>query len=334
MKKEILFSMAFCVLLSACEDSTLSNSTNKIETQQASQKNSSGDNSPKQPQAITSAVSPPQNSSGQVPEKVISTLPPQAISGSQIAPQVTSVPPPPNTSFPSSATTNITSAAAISSTKSANCNQGKLSSLSNYKGSEGKYKSFSSGGSIYYAGYQQITSKDQDAFAIKTDAQGNVCWNQRLTGENGTSGPDERCTNLTVVKEGSVEYVYLICQTDGGSYTGFIPPKLPPAYQKDYGKGGGPKAAYITKLDAQTGNQIAGTYLRGTLKSNGKTNTISLKQIQATAKYLEVKGDTAYGAPTIDSTKRCNSGSYLARLTLDLSNLIHAECGSGTDTVP
>ncbi len=235
---------------------------------------------------------------------------------------VASVPPAQTPSTPTTPTTTPTTT----------CKAGKLSSLSNYKGSEGKYKSVTSGDYIYYAGYQQMTKDDQDAFAIKADKQGNVCWNKRLTGGGSKSTPDEKCTGgVALLKENGKEFIYLACTTDGGSYTGFIPPASPVPFQKSYGNGGGPAASYIAKLDGATGAQVAGTYLRGTL-SSGKTNTIKITSIKVDSKKVELVGETAWGAPTPSGVK-CKGGSYNATLSLNLSTLLTAKCGGGEQTL-
>lgn len=342
MKKILLFGFSLCGFLLISNNSILSEV--RIETNKQSSsytpitESQTGNPSNVKPQnkgfKLWGIGSPPQRTNpqtqnqgsrlqgiGSPPQR---TNPQQKNTTSQTSPR-NSQPQSMNSQFPPANSQNANTGANL-------CNGGKLSSLSNYKGSESKYKSVSSGEYVYYAGYQQITRDDQDAFAIKADKNGNVCWNKRLTGANGKSGPDEKCSNLAISKEDGKGFIYLVCRTDGGSYTGFSLPSSPAPFQKSYGNGGGPAASVILKLNEDNGNTVAGTYVRGTLKS-GKTNTINTKEVSVNSERAEITGETAWGAPTTNSTKRCKGGTYKAHLSLNLSNLLSVVCGGGEESL-
>ncbi len=214
---------------------------------------------------------------------------------------------------------------------SAICSSGKLSDLPNYKGSSGNYKSVQHKGFVYYAGYKQVTSNNQDAYVIKADSKGNVCWNAQLTGKTGTSTPDERCGALALDKSG--QFLYVACSTDGGSSHGFRPPTGSRPFSSSYGSGGGPKVTFLGKINTQTGRLVAGTYLQSTITKNGKprTNTLKIDKILVDASgEVEVSGQTAFGAPTAETGVRCKGGSYSARFNGSLSDILDTTCGGGT----
>lgn len=181
----------------------------------------------------------------------------------------------------------------------------------------------------YYAGYKQVTRNNQDAYLIKTDSNNRQCYEKKLT----TAPPDEKCQDIDGLFESSqLKYLYILCSTDGGN-TSFR--SVGNGFQRSYGQGGGPRIAYIAKLDPN-GRTISSTFLGGKLRSNGRTNTLRLENISVSNNKVNVSGTTAFGSPLTQTPIRSSNqvqnvcersgSSYNADLSLDLTTLLRAEC--------
>ncbi|MCC5815449.1 MAG: hypothetical protein JJT78_11885 [Leptospira sp.] len=163
----------------------------------------------------------------------------------------------------------------------------------------------SQGGSDYGAGYSQVTSNRQDAYAYKkTGETFNWC------NYYDRSPADTRGVIPAINSDGSELFVAFT--TDGGNANFRATAR---AVQNSYGQGGGPKVTFLARINPENGEIRNATYL-GARLGNGRTNSLTPTSITIASDRVTFIGETAFD--------RTNASDSLAE---------SQDCGNGTRTV-
>jgi hypothetical protein len=175
------------------------------------------------------------------------------------------------------------------------------------------------GGSRIYAGYQQVSSDNQDPIVTRFD-NGRQVW-CRTNYE--TSGDDGRGYGL-MWDGGQMMYaVFSATGTQGEpnkDYRRFTQRGWLPTY----GAGGGAKVAVIAKINPQNGAPLRGSFLTAILE-NGKSNSLEVTQLSWHNRRLLVQANSWYSPRRIDRKPMTCSGAspfpYTLKFSPDLSRI-------------
>ncbi|MCB1199004.1 MAG: hypothetical protein KDK41_00055 [Leptospiraceae bacterium] len=166
----------------------------------------------------------------------------------------------------------------------------------------------------------QVTKKNQDpVIAFFQDNRQVFC-----RADYDTTPVDARATTAILFED----HAFIAFSTDGGSNqkTSFAR-FTKKGWQKSYGKGGGPKASVILKIDLKNGNVLAGTYLTAR-KKDGKTNSLSVEAIKKSGNNLLIEAKSWY-SPLKTNGKPFNCAGkspfdYSVEIDYDLNKAISA----------
>ncbi len=186
-------------------------------------------------------------------------------------------------------------------------------------------------GEVYRVGFDQQSSNNQNPFVEKVDAQGDRLW--RVNHE--TTGVDGRAPLVALDQQ---ENPWVVFTVDGGSNSGdFInqraisPGAFNDVFANSYGRGGGPVASILARLDPATGSIVKGTFVTARL-TNGNTNTLRITALgfvngnvtfEATsAAWPPGTGSSYMRMPSITDADRVNGSFELYyEITGDLSEI-------------
>ncbi len=152
---------------------------------------------------------------------------------------------------------------------------------------------------IYAVGYHQRSANLQVPYLLALSAGGNVLW-RAYAGQPVPSdlGADSRGQAVTLDADGQVLAAFT---TVGGTsvlnreplnLNQSIGSILTGAYQNSYGGGGGPKASFVGRYNADTGALLDATFFHAIV--NGKTNSTEIKSLRADrANRVYLAGATA-----------------------------------------
>lgn len=178
-----------------------------------------------------------------------------------------------------------------------------------------------SSGFSYKIGYYQTTKVNQDCYLKKTSPTNELVWEKLYD-----SSPVD-CKGLTVSFDGYNNKIWAAFSVDGGSYdSGYITKKeiAASAFENvlfsSYGKGGGPKVSFISRINPLTGVIEKATFFlartaEGNINAVSKTNTLVVKEIQARNDGIYVAVDSYYMPPGEGSAR--NNFLFLANATTE-----------------
>ncbi|MGD1839493.1 MAG: hypothetical protein ACFB0B_01135 [Thermonemataceae bacterium] len=189
-------------------------------------------------------------------------------------------------------------------------------------------------GNTYTVGFDQVQADNQDAFVRKVDADGNEIW--RYIYES--TPVDGRAVLVTIDNEGNPWVVFTV---DGGSNNNdYITRKrvqegaFSNVYANSYAMGGGLKVSIITKINAESGEIMKGTFV--TARTNdGRTNTLEITKIGfnegnlafeiSSAAWPPSEGTSYQRFPDITDEDRINGRFKIYyEMELDLSEITEA----------
>jgi hypothetical protein len=166
----------------------------------------------------------------------------------------------------------------------------------------------SQGGSDYGAGYSQVTSNRQDAYAYKkTGETFNWC------NYYDRSPADTRGVIPAINSDGSELFVAFT--TDGGNANFRATSR---AVQNSYGQGGGPKVTFLARINPSNGEIRNATYLGARLQS-GRTSSLTPTSITIATDRVTFVGATSadrpFGPQPLDEQTWCPSGAVRTVIT-------------------
>lgn len=178
-----------------------------------------------------------------------------------------------------------------------------------------------SSGFSYKIGYYQTTSTNQDCYLKKTSPANESIWEKLYD-----SSPVD-CKGLAVSFDNYNNKIWAAFSVDGGSYdSGYITKKeiaasaLENVIFSSYGRGGGPKVSFISRINPLTGVIEKATFLlartsQGNINAVSKTNTLVVKDINARNDGVFVAVDSYYMPPSEESAR--NNFLFLANATAE-----------------
>jgi hypothetical protein len=176
------------------------------------------------------------------------------------------------------------------------------------------------GGSRIYAGYQQVTSNNQNPILIRFD-QGRMVWCRT---DYETSGDDGRGYGLLWDGGQTLYAVFSATGTQGDpaqDYRRFTKQGWLPTY----GSGGGAKVAVLAKLNPANGRPLQGSFLTAVLGS-GKTNSLEVTGLSWSNRQLGVQANSWYSPRRVDRKAMSCSGSspfnYTLKFAPNLSRIL------------
>ena len=183
--------------------------------------------------------------------------------------------------------------------------------------------SISQGNTNFFAGFAQVNSSNQDPRLARYD-NGTLTW---FGSDYEVTGADSRAHGLLWDGGSNLYAVFTVDGTQGNASQDFRR-FAANGWLSSYGAGGGPRAAVLARLDANTGNIASATYLRAQL-SNGNTNTITVDNLSFdNSGNVVVNATTAFSPLRTDRTRFSCTGpsgfDYTLTLSPDLSTAINA----------
>ncbi len=137
-----------------------------------------------------------------------------------------------------------------------------------------------------YIGSEQVSSKNQNPIiASFTNGKLNWCKNNYET-----TRVDGRGYGLLGVSNDSMYAVFSVDGGDSKLTTNF---QAKSGWLNSYGKGGGPKAAIIARINPKNGSVLNGTFVRAQL-SSGNTNTVTVTKLSYSKNILTVNALANY----------------------------------------
>lgn len=157
------------------------------------------------------------------------------------------------------------------------------------------------GGSHYGAGYSQVSSNRQNAYAYKRTGD-NFNWCRYYD----SSAADTRGVVPAINNDGSELFVAFT--TDGGNADFRATSN---AVQRSYGRGGGAKVTFLARINPADGSIRHATYL-GARLTNGDTNTLTPDSITIGSDRVTFVGSTRADRPSTNDaldTANCAPGA-------------------------
>ena len=182
--------------------------------------------------------------------------------------------------------------------------------IENISRNTGSEKSVTVGNDRYTVGYAQVSSNNQDAYALK-ETNGQIVWSKYYD----KSVDDAR--GVTVNIQGGNLVMAFSCtggNTDYKATTG--------SFQTSYGSGGGPKITFLAKINPANGDIQAATFV-GCKLDDGKTNTLRNEDNNATPITFLNNGNVQFRA-----TKAYDKGD--GRLTPNIGPDADCKTSGGT----
>jgi hypothetical protein len=140
------------------------------------------------------------------------------------------------------------------------------------------------GPTTIYIGYQQISSKNQDPRIIRFD-NGFKTW---CRSDYETTNDDSRGYGLLWNGGNALYGVFSTTGTQSGNdFRRFAKN----SWLSGYGNGGGAKIAVIARINPANGNIYQATFLSAKRPSDGRTNSLEVKNLSWNGSNLTVKGD-------------------------------------------
>ncbi len=175
------------------------------------------------------------------------------------------------------------------------------------------------GRSHIYAGYQQVSSDNQNPIVARFD-RGRRTWCRT---DYETTGDDGKGYGL-LWNGGNALYAVFSATGSQGTASQDYRRFSTRGWLSSYGSGGGPQVAVIARLNPNTGNPVAGTFLTGVL-SSGRTNSLLVRALAWSDGRLTVTADSWYAPRRIDRQPMTCTGSSPFVYTLTLgANLSQA----------
>ncbi len=168
------------------------------------------------------------------------------------------------------------------------------------------------GRSRIYAGYQQVSRDNQNPIVVRFD-QGRRTWcrtDYESTEDDGKgygllwNGSNDLYTVFTATgTQGTASQDYRRFSTRG--------------WLRSYGNGGGSQVSVIVRLNPNTGNPTAGTFLTAVL-SSGRTNSLVVRDLEWADGQVIVTADAWYSPRRIDRQPMTCTGASPFVYTLTL----------------
>ncbi|WP_040479777.1 hypothetical protein [Mariniradius saccharolyticus] len=189
-------------------------------------------------------------------------------------------------------------------------------------------------GNTYLAGFDQVSSNNQDPFIHKKNSRGETLWRLRYE-----ETPVDGRAVLVAWNEGRL---YAVMTVDGGSVTTnsitrhqVVPGAFEGVFQSGYGVGGGPRVSLVMEIDTETGKIKKGTFITARL-TDGNTNALLVPQIgfsngrivlRAVAAAWPPGAGTSYVRfPNISDADRIEDAFWLRyEMELDFSRISKAD---------
>ena len=173
------------------------------------------------------------------------------------------------------------------------------------------------GDATIFVGYQQVSNNNQDPIVMRFDGDDRTY----ARTDYETSGDDGKAYGL-LWDGGDVLYVAFSVTGTQGSASEDFRRFANGGWFSSYGRGGGPKAAVLAKLDPDSGEGLKATYLRSQL-SNGNSNSFVIKGLDYADETVTVQANAWFSPPSLDGTPMSCQGSspfdYTVKLNSDLS---------------
>lgn len=129
------------------------------------------------------------------------------------------------------------------------------------------------GGTRFYIGYQQVSANNQNPILVRFD-NGRRTWCQT---RYETTNDDSRGYGLVWDGQGTLYAVFSSTGTQGAPSQDFRR-FATRGWLTSYGNGGGAKAAVLARINPNTGNVTAATFLSSVL-TTGRTNSIQVTSL-------------------------------------------------------
>lgn len=175
------------------------------------------------------------------------------------------------------------------------------------------------GRSHIYTGYQQVSSDNQNPIVVRFD-RGRRTWcrtDYEITGDDGKGYG-------LLWNGGNVLYAVFTATGSQGTASQDYRRFSTRGWLSSYGSGGGSQVAVIARLNPNTGNPVAGTFLTSVL-SSGQTNSLLVRALNWSEGQLTVTADSWYSPRRIDRQPMTCTGSSPFVYTLTLgANLSQA----------
>ena len=183
--------------------------------------------------------------------------------------------------------------------------------------------SVQAGNTHFFIGYRQVSIHDQDAIIAKY-VDGQLAW---VRTEFETTGDDSRGYGLVWDGSENLYAVFSVTGTQGPMDADFRR-FTTKGWIKNYGQGGGAKAAVLLKINPDHGEPQFGTFLMGK-KSDGQTNSLEIKNLSILNSGHVLIAADAWFSPlqTNQTTFTCEGNSpfdYSLEMRKDLSSAEHA----------
>lgn len=218
---------------------------------------------------------------------------------------------------PSSTPTPIAVRSAVGEAIAFSCSD----SEADIRAKEGQSVTF--GDTTIYIGYRQVSRNNQDPRLIRFD-NGDRVW---CRDDYEVTGDDSQGYGL--VWDGD-RNLYAVFSSTGaqGSSTEDFREFARGGWLQSYGSGGGAKVAVLARINPDTGDVDAATFLTAQL-SSGRSNTVVVKELNFAENELSVRADSFYSPRKSDRTPfSCEGDSpfdYSIGFTPDLSEATQAD---------
>lgn len=178
------------------------------------------------------------------------------------------------------------------------------------------------GSTTIYIGYQQVSATNQNPRLARFD-NGVRTW---CKSDYEVNGDDSRGYGLIWDGESVLYGVFSATGTQGTSSQDFRR-FATSGWLTSYGSGGGPKIAILAQINPATGTVAKATFLRS-VRSDGKTNSLSVKGLSWTGTSLVVNANSWYSPLKPNKTRMTCSGSspfnYTVEFASNLSSVLQA----------